>query len=55
MREFRRLLLVLAMPLAIACVFPYGAIGFVARRSPKLAAASCAFVVLTAEEESDVL
>ena len=52
MRDFWRLAVVLIMPLAIAGVLPYGAVEFAARAPGPAPDASCAFVTLTAEEET---
>ena len=53
--ELARLVPVLAMPLAIMCVFPRRSVGFVAAKSPEPRAPSCAFVRLTEAEEAALL
>lgn len=49
--EMRSTLTVLAVCLAIACVFPYGAIGFRPRSDAERVSPSAAFVSLTDEQQ----
>lgn len=53
--ELARLVPVLAMPLAILCVFPRQSVGFVATKSPEPRAPFCAFVRLSETEEAALL
>ena len=58
-RPFRQevyfLLLVMIMPIAVAAVFPYKAIGFRPSRSVSTLRASCAFTTLDADAEAAAL
>ena len=49
--EIYSFVLMMAIPSALAIVFPYEAIGFRAVEPPESSAAHCAFVTLTAAEE----
>ena len=46
---------VLAIPLALACCFPFDALRFAAEPTPARPRAACAFVTLTAQEERNIL
>lgn len=50
--ELASVLTVLAVPAALALVFPYGAIGFRPGKRPSRPAASAAFVTLSDEEQA---
>lgn len=53
--EIYSLLLMISIPLALAAVFPYEAIGFRVSEATPDPAPSCAFVTLTADEERQAL
>ena len=54
-QELVSLALLLAIPVALACTFPYAAIGFRASPEPEESAPHCAFVELSAQQERKVL